>query len=221
MEAYGAHARNRATLARLRTSQGRETWRATPHPARPSVTLGVVWTRQFPEMAGDHSSISPGGERRLRKHDARRIRRRRGRVPAAGIGRVLSFFMLDKLNSVEVNYEELMARLASPSVQSDSNEYPKHAKVLAEFNRSWSDSARTRRCSARSSRRRASPGRRFGHARARRRSSTRSKNAATALMADIKILLIPKDPNDLKNVGADPRGHRRGEVAPSHTSCSG
>ena len=41
--------------------------------------------------------------------------------------------MLDKLNSVEANYEELTALLASPSVQSDSNEYRKHAKALAEI----------------------------------------------------------------------------------------
>ena len=41
--------------------------------------------------------------------------------------------MLDKLHSVEANYEELMALLASPAVQSDSNEYRKHAKALAEI----------------------------------------------------------------------------------------
>ena len=41
--------------------------------------------------------------------------------------------MLDKLNSVEANYEELTALLATPSVQSDSNEYRKHAKALAEI----------------------------------------------------------------------------------------
>ena len=41
--------------------------------------------------------------------------------------------MLDKLNSVEGNYEELTALLATPSVQSDSNEYRKHAKALAEI----------------------------------------------------------------------------------------
>ena len=41
--------------------------------------------------------------------------------------------MLDKLNSVEANYEELMSLLASPAVQSDSNEYRKHAKALAEI----------------------------------------------------------------------------------------
>src|SRR6188474_1263475 len=41
--------------------------------------------------------------------------------------------MLDKLNSVEASYEELTALLATPSVQSDSNEYRKHAKALAEI----------------------------------------------------------------------------------------
>ena len=41
--------------------------------------------------------------------------------------------MLDKLNAVEANYEELTALLATPSVQSDSNEYRKHAKALAEI----------------------------------------------------------------------------------------
>ena len=41
--------------------------------------------------------------------------------------------MLDKLNSVEANYEELTTLLSTPSVQSDSNEYRKHAKALAEI----------------------------------------------------------------------------------------
>jgi protein subunit release factor A len=41
--------------------------------------------------------------------------------------------MLDKLNSVEANYEELTALLATPAVQSDSQEYRKHAKALAEI----------------------------------------------------------------------------------------
>src|SRR5688500_18076323 len=41
--------------------------------------------------------------------------------------------MLDKLNSVEANYEELTALLSPQSVQSDANEYRKHAKALAEI----------------------------------------------------------------------------------------
>ncbi len=41
--------------------------------------------------------------------------------------------MLDKLNSIEANYEELMRLLATPAVQSDSNEYKKHAKALSDM----------------------------------------------------------------------------------------
>src|SRR4030095_1190076 len=41
--------------------------------------------------------------------------------------------MLDKLNSIEANYEELMALLATPAVQSDPGEYRKHAKALSDM----------------------------------------------------------------------------------------
>ena len=41
--------------------------------------------------------------------------------------------MLDKLNSIEANYDELTALLSSPSVQSDQNEYRKHAKALSDM----------------------------------------------------------------------------------------
>ena len=41
--------------------------------------------------------------------------------------------MLDKLNSVEARYGELMALLAEPAVQSDAGKYREHAKALAEL----------------------------------------------------------------------------------------
>jgi peptide chain release factor 1 len=41
--------------------------------------------------------------------------------------------MFDKLRSVEAKYEELMASLATQQVQSDANEYRKQAKALAEI----------------------------------------------------------------------------------------
>src|SRR5438094_6983282 len=41
--------------------------------------------------------------------------------------------MLDKLNSIEANYEELMGLLASPSVQSNPSEYRKHSKALSDM----------------------------------------------------------------------------------------
>src|SRR5438270_440933 len=41
--------------------------------------------------------------------------------------------MLDKLNSIEANYEELTGLLASPSVQSNPSEYRKHSKALSDM----------------------------------------------------------------------------------------
>jgi peptide chain release factor 1 len=41
--------------------------------------------------------------------------------------------MLDKLNSIEANYEELMSLLANPSVQANPAEYRKHSKALSEM----------------------------------------------------------------------------------------
>ena len=41
--------------------------------------------------------------------------------------------MIDKLNSIESRYEELLERLADPAVQNDPAEYRTHAKALAEI----------------------------------------------------------------------------------------
>jgi len=122
--------------------------------------------------------------------------------------------MLDKLNSVEANYEELMALLASPSVQSDSNEYRKHAKALAEIQplierfREYKavlgeiDQAHELITSSDSGMRELAEEELHG-----------LEERRDALMADIKILLIPKDPNDLKNVVLEIRAGIGGEEA--------
>ena len=41
--------------------------------------------------------------------------------------------MFDKLTSEEQRYEDLMRLLGTTEVQSDSSEYRKHAKALAEL----------------------------------------------------------------------------------------
>ena len=122
--------------------------------------------------------------------------------------------MLDKLNSVEANYEELMALLASPSVQSDSNEYRKHAKALAEIQplverfREYKavlgeiEQAHELITSCDSGLREIAEEELHG-----------LEERRDALMADIKILLIPKDPNDLKNVVLEIRAGIGGEEA--------
>jgi peptide chain release factor 1 len=121
--------------------------------------------------------------------------------------------MLDKLNSVEANYEELMSLLASPSVQSDSNEYRKHAKALAEIQplverfREYKGVLReieqTKDLIA-------------GDPDMRKLAEEelhRLEERRDALMADIKVLLIPKDPNDQKNVVLEIRAGTGGEEA--------
>jgi peptide chain release factor 1 len=121
--------------------------------------------------------------------------------------------MLDKLNSVEANYEELMSLLASPSVQSDSNEYRKYAKALAEIQplverfREYKgivkEIEQTQDLIS-------------GDADMRKLAEEelhRLEERRDGLMADIKILLIPKDPNDQKNVVLEIRAGTGGEEA--------
>ena len=122
--------------------------------------------------------------------------------------------MLDKLHSVEANYEELAALLASPAVQSDSNEYRKHAKALAEIEplverfREYKGVLQE-----------------IAHAQdlvksgdSEMRELAREElvgleERREKLTADIKLMLIPKDPNDQKNVMREIRAGTGGEEA--------
>ena len=119
--------------------------------------------------------------------------------------------MLDKLNSVEASYEELTALLSTPSVQSDSNEYRKHAKALAEIEPLVAKAREYK-----------SVLQQIDQAEELVKGSDADmrelaqeelaglKDRRDALLAEIKVLLIPKDPNDQKNVDAgNSRGHRR------------
>ena len=122
--------------------------------------------------------------------------------------------MLEKLNSVEANYEELSALLATPSVQSDSNEYRKHAKALAEIEplvekyreykvvlKEIEDNQELAKGDDADMRELA-------------KEELKSLDARReALIAEIKILLIPKDPNDQKNVVLEIRAGTGGEEA--------
>src|SRR5688572_32806725 len=109
--------------------------------------------------------------------------------------------MLDKLNSVEANYEELTALLSTPSVQSDSNEYRKHAKALAEIE-PLVEKAREYKAVLKEIEQ-SEDLVRGGDAEMRALAEedlNGLKERRDALIAEIKVLLIPKDPNDQKNV---------------------
>ena len=122
--------------------------------------------------------------------------------------------MLEKLNSVEANYEELTALLATPSVQSDSNEYRKHAKALAEieplvqkareYKSVLNEIAQAEELLKGSDADMRELAEEEMHGLEERRDS---------LLAEIKILLIPKDPNDQKNVVLEIRAGTGGEEA--------
>jgi peptide chain release factor 1 len=122
--------------------------------------------------------------------------------------------MLDKLNSVEANYEQLSALLATPSVQSDSNEYRKHAKALAEIEplvekyRQYKTVLKEISDNLELAKGEDADMRELAQEELKSLDEQRE-----SLMAEMKILLIPKDPNDQKNVVLEIRAGTGGEEA--------
>jgi peptide chain release factor 1 len=122
--------------------------------------------------------------------------------------------MFDKLAAEEQRYEQLMARLGTTEVQSDAAEYRKHAKALSEVEplvekfreyKAVSNDIRGAEELATS-----------GDADMRELAKEELKALTTrrdALVAELKILLIPKDPNDEKNVILEIRAGTGGDEA--------
>jgi len=122
--------------------------------------------------------------------------------------------MFDKLTSVENRYDELMTKLGSAEIQSDPAEYRKSAKALSEleplvqkfreFKAVRQDMAGAEELAA--------------GADADMRDLAREELKALhvthdALLQELKILLIPKDPNDEKNVIVEIRAGTGGDEA--------
>src|SRR5215212_10168554 len=109
--------------------------------------------------------------------------------------------MLDKLASEEARYEDLMRLLGTSEVQNDPSEYRKHAKALSELEplverfREYKTTvhaiAQTEELAAGSD-----PDMKE-LAKEELKSLTAKRDA---LVGELKLLLIPKDPNDEKNV---------------------
>jgi len=122
--------------------------------------------------------------------------------------------MFDKLISVERQYETLMQLLGTTEVQSDPPEYRKHAKALSEIEplverfRAYKiaarDIAQTEELAAGGD----------TDMRELAREELRSLIALRdALLGELKILLVPKDPNDQKNVVLEIRAGTGGDEA--------
>src|SRR3982750_3259872 len=122
--------------------------------------------------------------------------------------------MFDKLAAEEQRYEQLMARLGTTEVQSDAADYRKHAKALAEveplvekfreYKSVAADIAGAEELAA------AADSEMRELAREELKSLTARRDA---LVAELKILLIPKDPNDEKDVVLEIRAGTGGDEA--------
>jgi peptide chain release factor 1 len=122
--------------------------------------------------------------------------------------------MFDKLLAEEQRYEDLMHLLGTPEVQSDSALYRKHAKALSEleplverfreYKAIVKDIAGAEELAAA-----ADPEMRE----LAKEELTGLTARRDALVAELKVLLVPKDPNDEKNVVLEIRAGTGGDEA--------
>ena len=122
--------------------------------------------------------------------------------------------MFDKLRTVESRYEELMGRMADPAVQSDPSEYRTVAKSLSEIE-PLVEKYREYKVVAEEIEQ---AGELVNSADAEMRELATEELRALearrdALLSEIKVLLIPKDPNDAKNVVIEIRAGTGGDEA--------
>jgi peptide chain release factor 1 len=122
--------------------------------------------------------------------------------------------MFDKLAAIEHQYEDLVALLGTSEVQSDASAYRKHAKALAEieptverfreYQAVTRDIAHTEELA-----RSADPDMRELAEQELKSLIERRESLVSAL----KVLLVPKDPNDEKNVVLEIRAGTGGDEA--------
>ncbi len=122
--------------------------------------------------------------------------------------------MFDKLAAVERQYETIMQLLGSPEVQSDQSEYRKHAKALAEIEsmvEKFRDYKVIVRHIAQTEELAASTDSDMRELAQEELKSLVERR--DGLVAELKTLLIPKDPNDHKNVVLEIRAGTGGDEA--------
>jgi peptide chain release factor 1 len=122
--------------------------------------------------------------------------------------------MIDKLSSVEATYEELMTLLSSPAVQSNAAEYRKHSKALSEIQplverfREYKGVVKEAAQAEELAKGADADMRELAAEELRGLERRRD-----ALLAEMKQLLIPKDPNDQKNIMLEIRAGTGGDEA--------
>jgi peptide chain release factor 1 len=120
--------------------------------------------------------------------------------------------MLDKLTAAESRYEQLMAEMADPVVQADTVKFRTHSKELAEMQpliehfREYKDVAA--QFAATEELVKDPDMRELAQEELKSLQLRRD-----TLLAELKVLLIPKDPNDAKNVVLEIRAGAGGDEA--------
>lgn len=122
--------------------------------------------------------------------------------------------MFDKLQSVEANYDRLMALVADPAVQADPTEYRTHTKALSELQPlvdKFREYKAVEKELAQSNELLQSGDAEMQELAAQEVADLQTRREA--LLQEIKVLLIPKDPNDEKNVIVEIRAGTGGDEA--------
>jgi peptide chain release factor 1 len=120
--------------------------------------------------------------------------------------------MFDKLGAVEAQYDKLMAEMAEPAVQADSVKFRAHSKTLAEIQPLVEHFREYKRVVAE-----ITSTEELVEDPDMRELAQKELGALEAkrdqLLAEIKVLLVPKDPNDAKNVVLEIRAGTGGDEA--------
>src|SRR5258708_1481698 len=120
--------------------------------------------------------------------------------------------MFEKLQSIEARYDQLTSEMADPSVQADNAKFRSHSKTLAELqplvDRYREDKDVAAQIGATEEMLKDPDTRELAQ-----EEMTQLGARRDALVADIKVLLVPRDPNDAKNVILEIRGGTGGDEA--------
>jgi peptide chain release factor 1 len=120
--------------------------------------------------------------------------------------------MFEKLQSIEAKYEQLMSEMADPAVQADNAKFRSHSKTLSDMQplverfREYKDALAQITATEELVK---DPDMRE----LAQEELAQLQQRRDALLADIKVLLVPKDPNDAKNVILEIRAGTGGDEA--------
>jgi peptide chain release factor 1 len=120
--------------------------------------------------------------------------------------------MFDKLASIEAKYDQLMNEMADPAVQADSAKFRSHSKTLSDL-QPLVDAYREYKSVAERIAETEELLKDPDMRELAQQEMTDLEQRRDALLAQIKVLLIPKDPNDQKNVVLEIRAGTGGDEA--------